>query len=193
MKDTFVFIDAGFLSKLSKYFGSGKYLGYNIIKFSENIANRQNMQRKKIFYYTAPPYQSNNPSDEERKRKDKYDTFIQKLSQNKKIIIREGRCQKIVNKNGFVKYSQKAVDSFMVMDMMSVPIKNKEVKDVILIACDSDFVPIINELKSLGINIILYTYFTKRRDTNFARSNYLMNVVSKYVRLTKQDFDNSRF
>lgn len=37
MEETLVFIDAGFLSKLSKYFGGGEYLKYNIINFSKNI------------------------------------------------------------------------------------------------------------------------------------------------------------
>jgi uncharacterized LabA/DUF88 family protein len=188
--DTLVFIDSGFLSKLSRYFGGGKYLVYDIIKFSENIANRENLEYKKIFYYTAPPFQSNNPTLEERNRRDKYDKFIKKLSRNNKIIIKEGRCQKI-NSGKYKLFSQKAVDSLMIIDIMSLPLKYKEIKKIILIACDSDFVPVVNEIKRSDIEVILFTYFTKKRNTNFSRSNDLIKSVSKYVLLSKQDFENA--
>lgn len=185
-EETLVFIDAGFLSKLSRYFGKGKHITYDLVKFSKNLCQKNVLNCKKIFYYTSPPFQSNNPSQEESKRKDRYDKFALKLAQNPNFIIREGRLQKI-NKI----FSQKGVDTLMTMDLMSVPIKYPKIKKIILIACDSDFVPVINQLRELGLKIILYTYFTKRRNTNFSRSTYLMNVVSEYIKLTKKDFDNS--
>ena len=191
MDDTVIFIDSGFLSKLSKYFGKGKYLTYDLIKFSELLCKKQKLNCNKIFYYTAPPFQSDNPTKEEKERKDRYDTFIKKLSQNSKINVREGRCQKLVYRNGHIKFGQKAVDPLMIIDLMALPLKNKNIKKIVLIACDSDFVPVIEQLKELGIETILYTYFTKRRNTNFSRSNNLLKVVSKYVLLTKEDFLNS--
>ena len=186
LENTLVFIDAGFLSKLSRYFGKGKYLVYDIIKFSENISKKKNLRCEKIFYYTAPPFQSHNPSVEEKKRKDNYDSFIRKLSKDPRFIIREGRCQKI--RDNKIKFVQKGVDTLMTMDLMSVPIKYSDVKKIILIACDSDFVPVINQLRKFGLKIILYTYFTKKRNTNFSRSFHLINSVSEYIRLIKQDF-----
>ncbi|PIN71024.1 hypothetical protein COT60_00405 [Candidatus Pacearchaeota archaeon CG09_land_8_20_14_0_10_30_9] len=192
LEDTFVFIDAGFLSKLSRYFGKGKYLVYDIIKFSEIISRKQNLKCDKIFYYTSPPYQSNNPSTEEKSRKDKYDKFMKKLSEKGNFILREGRCQKIVELGGKPKFTQKGVDTLMTIDLMSVPIKFPNIKKIILLACDSDFVPAIKELREFGLKIILYTYFTKRRDTNFSRSTHLMNVVSRYVKLTGEDFSNAK-
>lgn len=189
MEETIVFVDAGFLSKLSKYFGGGKYLKYDLIKFCEEISRKQSLICKKIFYYTAPPFQPTNPTKEESERKDKYDRFIKKISQNQKINVREGRCQKLFNKDGYSNYFQKAVDSLIVIYLMSLPIKNKEIKKIILIACDSDLVPVIDELKNYNIDSILYTFFTKKRDTNFSRSTHLMGAVSRYVKLTKNDFD----
>ncbi len=190
-KDSLMFIDAGFLSKLSKYFGGGKYIPYDILKFSGILAEKQSLNCIKVYYYTAPPYQSSNPTLEEKRRKDRYDSFVKKLSENKKIIIREGRCQKIINSKN-CRFSQKAVDSLMIMDMMSVPLEHKEIKDIILIACDSDFVPVIDYLKKLGISILLYTYFTKRRGTNFSRSTYLINEATKYALISKEDFFNAK-
>ncbi len=190
MKDTIVFIDAGFLSKLSKHFGEGKYLKNNLFNLSKILSKKEDLHCKHIFYYTAPPFQSQKPSKDENKRKKNYDRFIKSLSNNKITTIREGRCQRIINKSK-IKYSQKGVDTFLTMDLMTMPIKYKEIKEIILIACDSDFVPVIKKLNELGIKTILFTYFDKKRKSNFSTSNELIQTVSKYVSITKKDFENS--
>ena len=186
---TLIFIDAGFLSKLSRYFGKGKYLTYDIIDFSKNLCKKQNLNCEKIFYYTAPPYQSYNPSQEEKRKKDNYDKFLDKLRE-RGVVVREGRCQRLKIDGKFI-YKQKGVDILLTMDLMSIPLKYLKIKKIVLIASDSDFVSVINQLRELGLKIILYIYFTKRRNTNFSRSTYLMNVVSWYIRLTKEDFDKA--
>lgn len=187
---TLVFIDAGFVSKLSGYFGNGEYLVYDLKKLSENICSSQNLNCKEIFYYTAPPFQSNNPSKLEEKRKYGYDKFIKKLK-SLGIIVREGRCQRL-KIDGKVIYNQKAVDVLLVMDLMDVLIKYPQIKKIVLLATDSDFVPVIKNLKERGVRTILYTYYEKKRDTNFSRSNHLIKSVHKYVLLTKEDFLDSK-
>ncbi len=187
MEETLVFLDGGFLSKISKHFGKGKYLIYDIIQFARNIAKKQNLESKKIYYYNAPPFQSSNPTKEEEIRKKKYDQFVEKLCESKEIILREGRCQRLKLSNYFV-YKQKVVDSLMVIDLMSVPIEHLDVKKIIIIASDSDFVPVIFKLKEKGIKTILYTYYEKGREALFSTSNYLIKSVDKYIILTKQDF-----
>ncbi len=191
MKDTIVFIDAGFLSKLSKHLGNGKYLKNNIINLSLIFSKKESLNCKHIFYYTAPPFQSSKPTKDENRRKENYDNFMKILSRNKIITIREGRCQRIKNKDGQIDYNQKGVDTFLTMDLMTVPIKHQNIKKIILIACDSDFVPVIENLNSLGIKTILFTYFDKKRRSNFSTSNELIQTVSKYISITKEDFDNS--
>ena len=191
MENTLVFIDAGFLSKLSKHLGNGKYLTFDIIKFALNISSKQNLICKHIFYYTAPPFQSNKPTGEENKRKENYDKFIRKLAKNNEITIREGRCQRIMNKDGKIDYNQKGVDTLMTMDLMSIPLLHKDIKRVILIACDSDFVPIIQHLKKLGLRIILYTYYNRNRKSLFSTSNQLIKCVSKYKLLLRKEFDEA--
>ncbi|MDP3758100.1 MAG: hypothetical protein Q8Q86_00115, partial [Candidatus Daviesbacteria bacterium] len=64
-----VFIDAGYLSKISKYLGGGKYLRYNIQSFAVNICKKLGYWCEEICYYTAPPFQSHNPTKEEIDRK----------------------------------------------------------------------------------------------------------------------------
>ncbi|MBI2507421.1 NYN domain-containing protein [Candidatus Woesearchaeota archaeon] len=190
MENTLVFLDAGFLSKLSKHFGKGKYLVYDIVKFSKNISNKQNLVCKKIFYYTAPPFISGKSSKNEMKRKGLYDNFISKLSKNKDLVVREGRCQRLKINDKF-EYVQKGVDSLVVIDLMNVHIDYPEIKKIILIACDSDFVPVIEDLRRKGIKTVLYAYYEKGRKAKFSTSNELIKSVDKYVLLSKEEFTSS--
>lgn len=190
MENTLVFVDAGFLSKLSKNFGAGKYLSYDIINFAKNLALKQNLLCKHIFYYTAPPFQSSPSTNEEDIRKENFDRFIKKLSKNSLITIRQGRCQRLRINNQF-EFCQKGVDTLLTMDLVSIPSKYPEIRKVILIACDSDFVPIIKSLKELKIKVILFTYYEKGRSSIFSTSNELIQEAFKYKLLTKEDFDSS--
>ena len=79
LNKTLVFIDASYLSKISKYFGKGKYLKLDLIKFAHYLAIKQGLWCEHIYYYTAPPFQGNNPTADEIKRKAGYDSYIAKL------------------------------------------------------------------------------------------------------------------
>jgi len=127
MEETLVFMDAGFLSKLSKYFGGGEYLRYNIINFSKNLAKKQNLVCKHIFYYTAPPFQSDDSTKEELEKYRKYETFKNKLLKYKVISIREGRCQRLKIDGKFI-YNQKGVDLLVTIDLMSISFDYKDIK-----------------------------------------------------------------
>lgn len=185
---TVIFIDAGFLEKVSKFLGDKKYLKFNRLTLIKNLTKRNNLVCSKIFYYTAPPFQSNNPSKDEKKKKIGYDKFIKKLRQEN-IIVREGRCQRLKTGKNF-EYHQKAVDILLTIDLMEL-IHNNPPKKIILISSDSDFVPVIKKLEQNNIKTILYTYYTKKRNTKLSRSNHLIKSVHKYVVLTKQDFDEA--
>lgn len=188
MDKTIVFMDDGFLAKLSKHFGEGNYLKFNKTQLAENLAKKEDLDLMYMFYYTAPPFQSQRPSKEQIIMKENYDRFKKKLLQSTKTIVREGRVQRLkLSQDDFI-YKQKAVDSLMIIDLMSIPLEHKEVKKIIIIACDSDFVPAIEYLKKLSIKTILYTYYEKGRSARFSTSNELITTVYKYVLLTKEDF-----
>jgi uncharacterized LabA/DUF88 family protein len=189
--DTLVFIDEAFLSKLSRYLGDKKYLKFDRILFSENISKEQGLFCKHIFLFTAPPFQCETPLEEEEIRRKGYDNFISKLSKSPKITIREGRCQRIKNKESQFIFKQKAVDILLTIDLMRIPLKYPEIKEIILVSSDSDFVPVIEALKELNIKVILYTYYEKGRKSIFSTSNYLIKSVYKYVQLKKENFYNA--
>ena len=113
MSECIILLDGGYLTYISKFFGKGKPLKYKIEKFAVNLSKEKGFSVKEIHYYTAPPFQSSKTNEEENKRKANYDRFIQKLKEVKPtIIVREGRCQKIVDKNR-EEFTQKGVDTLL--------------------------------------------------------------------------------
>ncbi len=187
MEKVLVMIDAGFLSKVSYELGEGHYFKYDLVQFSKNICGNLCSVFNHLFFYTAPPYQNTNPNENQKKRKEEYDSFTSKLNRYDCVTIREGRCQRVRENDKFV-YKQKGVDTLLTMDLMEIPIEYPKIKQVILIASDSDFVPVIQKLRKRGIEVVLYTYFDRVRNSKFSRSNELIKSVSRYVKLTKSNF-----
>ena len=183
MKPTIVFIDGGYLSFISKFFGKAEPLKYKMEVFAKNLAKSKGKECKKIYFYTAPPYQSSNPTLEENKRKANYDKFISKLKEAN-IIIREGRCQKIDNT-----YQQKGVDTLLTIDLSRIP-KKEEITDVIVLTSDTDFVPIIKDLSEDGINVILAYFTDRKRKSGLSLSNHLWKACKDKIKIRKEYFFN---
>ena len=186
-EEVLVFIDAGFLSKVSKHFGKGKYVKFKIKDFVKKICGNNNLTCEKIFYYTAPPYQSNNPDENEAARKERYDSFRSSLIKEG-IVFREGRVQRLKIDGGFV-YRQKGVDTLLTIDLSHVREDYPKVKKVILISSDTDFCPIIKDISSRGLDVLLFTYFDRKRGSPFSLSNHLLQVCSCFVKLKLEDFE----
>ena len=183
IKQAILFIDAGYLSFISKHFGEGNPLRYKIENLAKNLAKSKGFECKKIYFYTAPPFQSSKPKEEENKRKANYDKFINKLKGiSPEIVIREGRCQKIGNT-----YQQKGVDTLIAIDLSRIP-KKENIDEVILLSSDTDFVPIIEDLKEDGIKVILAYFTDKKRKSAFSLSNHLWKACKNKILIKKQDF-----
>ncbi|MBI2004127.1 NYN domain-containing protein [Candidatus Pacearchaeota archaeon] len=193
MSKTLVFIDGGFLSRLSKHFGKGKHLKFDYLGFSKSLAKKKNLLLEKIFYYTAPPFQPSFPNKEEILRKKGYDKFISKFSREKFVEIREGRVQKLINSSGEMEFHQKGVDTLMTLDLAFVKDKFHEIKKLILVTSDTDFCPVIKELKKFGIDVVLFTYSDKKRDSDFFLSNHLVDCCSEVEYLEKEDLLKNSF
>jgi len=185
MESTIVFIDGGYLSFISKFFGKDKPLKYKMEIFAENLAKSKNFNCKKIYFYTAPPYQNSIPTKEENERKANYDKFVSKLKEVG-IIIREGRCQKINNT-----YQQKRVDTLLTIDLSRIP-KKEKISNVIVLTSDTDFVPIINDLSEDGINVILAYFTDKKRKSGLSLSNHLWKACKNKIKIKKEYFFKSQ-
>lgn len=188
MEKTLVFIDGAFISKLSKHLGNGKHLKLDLVRLAEELSEKNNLLCEHLFYYTAPPFQSDKPTIPEIKMKRGYDKFINALNKNKMVTIRQGRCQKIQDEKGNQRYSQKGVDALMVSGMISVPIKFPDIKKILLITSDTDFCPIIKDIEEVGIGIILCTYYEKKRRSKFSVSHHLIDCCKNIYYITKKDF-----
>ncbi len=190
MEETLVFLDEGFLGELAKFFGEGSRLKFDKFEFAKMISKEQGLFCKHLFYYTAPPFQGTPITKKERKMREGYDLFIKSLSKNKNITIREGRCQKIIDKEGKEKYTQKGVDTLLTIDLSHIKEDYPAIKKIILVSSDTDFCPAIRDIKNrYNIEVILHTYFDRKRDSDFSLSNELISCCSKYVKLTKENFD----
>ena len=189
MEETLVFIDEGFLDKLTKLFGDGKRIRYDKLDFSKRIAKKQNLICKHVFYYTCPPFQSDKPTKEEAERKKSHDRFIVALSKDKNLTTREGRCQRILNNIGEFEYHQKGVDTLLTIDLGHIKDDSPNIRKIILVSSDTDFCPAIKDIKNRSkIEVILYTYFDRKRKSRFSLSNELIACCSKYFKLIKEDF-----
>ena len=113
----------------------------------------------------------------------RYQNMTKMLREKKWITLREGRCQKIDNI-----FMQKGVDTLLTMDLFEV-VHKKEVETVILLACDTDFVPILNRIREEGIKVILYYFSDFNRKSKFFMSNHILTACDKKILLRKEDFD----
>ena len=185
----FIFVDNGFLKLVKREFEgkTGKKLKF--FKTFRNILEKERLNRKRIFIYDAPPYQSKSPNKFENRLKQNYDRFTKMAKSKKWISFREGSCIKIKLSQNSFKFSQKGVDALMIMDMYECIINFPKIDKIILFASDSDFVPIVKKMKENGKEVILYTYFNRVRGSGFSTSNQLLKSVSKWNQLKAEDFE----
>ena len=191
MEDTLLFVDDGFFGLVKKHLQKKTGKDKKYLQTFRNICQRENLNLMRLFIYTAPPYQSHKPNSKDIFLMRKYQSMVRMLKKKRWITIREGRCQKIINEEGKVDYYQKGVDALIILDMYDTKEKYPTVNKIILIASDSDFVPVIERMKQKGIKVILYTYFDRLRKSKFSTSNHLLGVASKWVKLNESHFDDS--
>lgn len=140
---------------------------------------------KGVYYYIAPPFQSDPPTTNEAERKSRHDKFVSKLSRIKGLNVRQGRCQKVDGE-----YHQKGVDTLITMDLLEICSKGKD-KTIIILTCDTDFVPILNKIREMKIEVILYYYNDYVRGSKFSMSNHLHTACDKSVIITLDMFTKS--
>lgn len=189
MEDTIVFVDDGFFGLVKRHLQkrTGKNLSY--LQTFRNICKKENLNLKHLFIYTCPPYQSPKPTEKEDFLMSKYQNMTKMLRKKKWATLREGRCQRL-KIDGKFDYCQKGVDALVIMDMYDSKETYPDVKKIILIASDSDFVPVIERMKQKGIEIIVYTYFDRKRGSRFSTSNQLLKVASRWVKMDESYFEN---
>jgi uncharacterized LabA/DUF88 family protein len=120
-------------------------------------------------------------------RRRKYDKWVSKLRRIHNFVVREGRCQKV---NG--DYHQKGVDTLITMDLMTIPAQ-KSIKTIILVSCDTDFVPILKQIQEKGLKVILFYYNDFIRGSTFSMSNHILDTCPENVLITKEQLEKSKY
>ena len=189
MEDTLIFVDDGFFGLVKRYFQNQDGKPKKYLQTFRNICKKEKLNLRQLYIYIAPPYQSPKPTQKEDFMMSRYQSMTKMLREKKWITLREGRCQKIINEQGKEEFSQKGIDALIILDMYDVKDNYSNIKKIILIASDSDFVPVIERMKQKGFEIILYTYFDRKRNSRFSTSNQLLKVASRWEKLTKEDFE----
>ncbi len=186
MEGTAVLIDAHYLDLIAKELGFGGEKHIDIKELAIRVSKQNNLWLNQVFLYTCPPFQSSRPTSDESIRKAKYDKFKAAM-ERRGVIIREGRLQKLkIEKCGNTdyKFTEKGVDTLFTMDLLRL--YKSGIRNAILLTCDTDFVPVINEAKKDGTKVILYYYTDENKKGHFSLSYHLSKACDSKVLITKE-------
>lgn len=142
-----VFIDGGYVRAMLHNHYNDQPIDF--LRFSEELC--QGCERFKTYYYICPPYQSANPTPDERKRKSDMDRFLEKLKLNPRFENRLGRLQKTNDPSH--PFVQKGVDVLLAIDLTQISASHT-IDRAIIVSADSDFAPAIQRAKE---NMVLVT------------------------------------
>lgn len=134
-----------------------------------------------------PPYQGQYPTDEEKRRFTSHNKFVYAIRKFKQFKVREGRVQRVFDKDGKPDFIQKGVDVQLAIDMLTLSLK-KAIQCVIIIASDSDFVPVVRALQEEGI--VVHLYYDRNVSHNF--SQQLVDECDDRHQLKEEHFETSK-
>ena len=187
---SYVFIDSAYLYQIKKEFEKkyAKKYFIDLKQFGITLSKSLNLWLSRTYYYTAPPYQSRNATEEEKKRLKGYNSAMKFYRDRSDFYVREGRCQKIDGK-----FREKGVDTLFTMDLLKTAYA-KKVNDLILVACDTDYVPVIKDIREKHKSkIYLFYYSDEIRNSKFAFSNHIQDSCDQCILLTKEHFEKSQY
>lgn len=181
-----VLIDFGYLEKIGKKLTGLEKEHYKLQSLAINLCQRIGLWCEDIYFYYAPPFQYNKPTEEQANKKSLYDKYIHKIKTSiPPVYVREGRLQQI----GTNQFRQKGVDTLLTYDLLRIT-QIRKYEAVILITADTDFAPIISNIKEdYPHSRIILAYYTDRlRNSPFSLSNHLWKEFTEKITISKKDF-----
>jgi uncharacterized LabA/DUF88 family protein len=147
-----VYIDGGYLDKVLYYAHGNARIDYQ--KLADRIAGSD--ERLRAYYYHCLPYQSNPPTEEERRRYASKHRFMTALKYLSRFDVRLGQLAfRGVTQSGERIFIQKRVDIMLGVDMALLAGKGK-ISRAALLAGDSDFIPAVEAVKREGVLVTLW-------------------------------------
>lgn len=155
MPSTVIFVDGEYLRKI--FLNAGYRC--DVPKVVEKILELTDIDTNdllRVYFYTSPPYQSSNPTDDEKKRYQGFQKFEDFLKRQDNFELKLGRTEKRGNE-----FEQKMVDVLLSIDLVELSAKQR-IGKAILVAGDSDLVPAVKKAKDNGVRVILCCSADKR-------------------------------
>ena len=154
-----IFIDGGYLDALAEDEFS---IWVDLKKLSEEIKQIVSVKTPdtvdllRTFYYHCLPYQSNPPTEEEKRRFGQKRKFFGALRHLPRFAMREGRLAfKGYNNKGEPIFQQKRIDLLLGLDFALLSGK-QQITHAAVIAGDSDLLPAFHIAKAEGILVWLF-------------------------------------
>ena len=154
-----IFIDGGYINKLCEEEFSVR-IDYQAL--SEEIRNivaaktPDPVDILRTHYYHCLPYQSNPPTEAERRRFSQMRRFFTALQNLPRFVIREGRLvPRGYNSRGEPIFQQKGVDLCLGLDFALLSGK-RQISHAAVLSGDSDLVPAFKVAKEEGVSVWLF-------------------------------------
>ncbi len=142
-----IFIDRGYLSQVIKDQFNGGSVDY--FRMCDKICHDLGLERLRTYVYTCLLLIRKN-NLEDIKRKANVQKFLSKLRRLPRFEIKLGKLQWIGNQ-----FRQKMIDVLMSLDIATMAYE-EQIKEIIVFAGDSDFIPAIKKAKDYGVVIHLF-------------------------------------
>jgi uncharacterized LabA/DUF88 family protein len=183
-----VFIDGGYFKKVTQELVGP--LKVDIAKFSDLLCG--NLERVWTFYYDCPPFQSDPPTEDEKRRKAGFDKFAYRLEENPRFRVRLGKLSRrdeVCSQCGFTRpaYKQKRVDNLITVDITRTVWK-EQVYKIFLVTGDSDFVPAVEEANRA--QVLTHIYYLKSAGSDIHDELYI--ACSERTMITKELLEKAR-
>lgn len=110
----------------------------------------------RTYYYHCLPHQSSPPTDEEKQRFSRMQSFLSCLDRLSRFEVRLGKlARRGTDDDGRPVFIQKRVDIMLGVDLTLLSAKH-QIATAVLVAGDSDFIPAIKIARNEGIVVHLY-------------------------------------
>ena len=178
-----VFLDGGYLDKVLSNQFSGQRIDYG--KLANAMSGQEELLR--AYYYHCLPYQSSQPTEQERQRYASMHQFITSLEYLPRFQVRLGRLvYRGDDANGRPIFIQKRIDTMSGVDMALLAGKGR-ITHLSLFSGDADLLPAVEAVKNEGVMVTLWH---AGFNTSSAPARELYEKSDERKELTKQIVDS---
>lgn len=150
-----IFIDGGYLLKQVKNHRVDPDYERLADFFLEPLRTSVPLDLMRCYFYYCPPWTSDKPTEDEKRRTEAYEEFVEEIESIDRWALRQGKLEKRFD--GKKEYfEQKRVDVLLSCDLVRHAAAG-HIQHAVLIAGDSDFIPAVEAAKESGVTLTLFT------------------------------------